>query len=395
MSNNTIKKYLLIDSINWTGRDKIVENITVRLLDAYVLRTYNEPVDVGLILTKKYIPQNGDNIYIEEHCKVPRFKLKEVCDKYKINITRDVTKSNIVFIAQDTIDKCFTRRSYNSVSIDCFKDIINALVFKNDTVKQFLLDNLNVCTGNMVAFTYGAKDIFDRIEIKPILIKHYPDPDDSSEYDSTLEENDYYNYYEPDKIDNIDLRTDTRLYSETQLIKYLNQSNVMDKESYDNVRSLFESEDNSNHVLGIEIMANCDYRKSAPYLLLLFEEYHRTIHNTSAKNHVNFKSFTRFFKLDAYGRYTLNQILSTLRDTKLATIENIEIVLNGKKNELLGSEVEDEFEVRNIYPNKEFKTIIVNSIIDNCEDNNVSYSKEDIVSYVNNYSVKINPNDPE
>jgi hypothetical protein len=46
---------------------------------------------------------------------------------------------------------------------------------------------------------------------------------------------------------------------------------------------MFQSSDDDNHVLAMEIMANSHYENSILYLLMLISEFHYTISNTHTR----------------------------------------------------------------------------------------------------------------
>lgn len=186
-----------------------------------------------------------------------------------------------------------------------------------------------------------------------------------------------------------DILNDSRIFAEDEILKYVNIDNVMDEESFNNVKSLFESEDSSNHMLALEIMANCDYRKSAVYLLLLFEKYSHQIYNSPSRKHVNFKSFLKFFDLNVSRNYSVSDIMNTLKRTKLATPDNLEIVIKYTKEDLLSSQAEDHLVIKVLVPNDETKKFIKESVIDTAIEDNVPYLEQEIQSKIETLEFKI------
>jgi hypothetical protein len=396
MNRLNLKSYIIINYFNVDDNNSPVEDVSFDIVTAQIDGECDKDNTLRELLnSKKYVAKKDDILYFDSHCKVPRFKLKNVCEKYNLSITRDISKATKIFIADELISKNFKNTTYNTIGIDCFKEILNTIFPPDYEPANEIRDAVNTCTGMYVGFKYAARDIFNHVLVKPILAKYYPDTDDPSDYASDLETNDYYIIYDPSEDCKINIVEDDRIYLEDQIIKYLNQDNVMDNESYQNVLSLFQSSDTGNHMLAMEIMANCDFRKSAPYLLLLFENYRNLICNNPSRNHVNFRSFLRFFNLNLNRGYSLTDIMYTLRQTKLATVENIEIVIVSMKNNLLSSDTEDHFLVSKISPNKDCKDAIKESIIERAVDEDVPYSEQEISTYVEELTFKFNPDDKE
>ena len=69
----------------------------------------------------------------------------------------------------------------------------------------------------------------------------------------------------------------------------------IDEEVFQQLKNMFDSSDNDNHVLAMEIMANSKYEDSVLYLLMLISENAYKINNSNTRNHVNFKSMLTYF----------------------------------------------------------------------------------------------------
>jgi hypothetical protein len=85
-----------------------------------------------------------------------------------------------------------------------------------------------------------------------------------------------------------DLFVNKNVYMQDDLLKILNQDVVIDTEMYKQLNSMLENGETSNVKIAMEIMANSDYEKSAPYLLLLFMNHGYRIWDSGFRNHVNF-----------------------------------------------------------------------------------------------------------
>jgi len=357
-----LKRYLKIkDIITDDDDDTIIKSFEYELIDG--LHSDSKTESYKSIISKRYIPKNGDVIYFAPDCTVPRFKLKSLCDTHNISVSKTADKANTIFISPDTINRAFNYQYCLEINISCFIEIVDALFPAGTTeaidIKTFIEDH------------QPEYVIFDRYLvpdpsiIMDIIHKNYKDDYGMKPYAGV-----YIYDTEAAQYLKFDITSDPRIHGEDQIIKFLNKENVMDRESYENVRSLFESTDKGNHMLAMEIMANCDYIKSAAYLLLLVSEYSTHMSNCASKNHVNFKSFLKFFDISVGRSFTLTDILYTLKKCKLATIDNMHFIINTKKEDLLSSETDEHFVVKNIVPNDESKAAIKESLVEEAMNEN-------------------------
>ncbi|MBK7819406.1 MAG: hypothetical protein IPJ60_19095 [Sphingobacteriaceae bacterium] len=119
------------------------------------------------------------------------------------------------------------------------------------------------------------------------------------------------------------------MYHQDGMLSLLNTGTIMNEDMYRETAKLFESSDNTNTVLAMEAMANCDFQKSAVYLLLLIRENSTKIYNSSNRNHVNFKSLLRYFNITAYTltRLSVDDLLNSLRAQKLLSLTNLNMLM--------------------------------------------------------------------
>jgi hypothetical protein len=69
--------------------------------------------------------------------------------------------------------------------------------------------------------------------------------------------------------------TTLTIYDEAELLKYINGPDavIIDSVMFEQLSDMFNSSDNDNHILAMEIMANSNYIDSLLYLEMLFKEY--------------------------------------------------------------------------------------------------------------------------
>jgi hypothetical protein len=115
--------------------------------------------------------------------------------------------------------------------------------------------------------------------------------------DPSIYESQYIYGIEPEYQETYDAIQGKPIYCESELLTNINgdDSTVIDYDVYKQLKSMFESSDDDNHILAMEIMANSHYENSVLYLLMLISDFSHTISNTHTKNHVNFKSMLAYF----------------------------------------------------------------------------------------------------
>jgi len=74
------------------------------------------------------------------------------------------------------------------------------------------------------------------------------------------------------------------IVSEDVILDQMSPSTIIDQEVYESIVSMFQSTDRTNHEIGIEIMANCDIKKSIFYLWRLNKGWSYKINNSRMKN---------------------------------------------------------------------------------------------------------------
>jgi hypothetical protein len=79
----------------------------------------------------------------------------------------------------------------------------------------------------------------------------------------------------------------------------------------------------------------------------------------------------------------------TLKVSKLATPENIEMVIKSKRENLVSHDAEDHFTVKTIVPNLESKLAIKESLVNEAIDNNIPYSEKELDNKIENLTFKI------
>jgi len=122
---------------------------------------------------------------------------------------------------------------------------------------------------------------------------------------------------------------------------------------------MFNSTDTDNHILAMEIMANSNYMESLLYIEMLFKRYAYPMSNCHTKNHVNFKSLLAFLgKSFNYYDTTLDDIVRSLRDKNVVTVDKINILLDHFNEEIVNSGSTAFFEVKSITLTNDLATLL-------------------------------------
>jgi hypothetical protein len=276
---------------------------------------------------RPYTPKQGDKLFFTERCTVPRIKLKEFHAKYKTSTTRDPSKANIIVYNQKRLNDLYkVYRSYE-IPKEIFIKLLNwfatkGLVSNTEKIEILLKEIESIDTdfiltswqGNYIAsgqhlFTFSGQTT---------NFNHEYDLDEfiSDNYTCIPESN--YNI-----ISNILLK----YYNQNEILNKLNIT-VIDHDIYESLCKMFDSTDTDNHVIAMETMANCDYEKSAVYILILLIQYKNNIFYTRTRYHVNFKAMIQFFGLEDISKRYIHYdfIIKILRTKGLLTKENIQIL---------------------------------------------------------------------
>jgi len=282
----------------------------------------------SVLKDKDYIPVKGDKIYIYPGSSIPRFKVKTFCEKYKVSLVKYPDKANIKIVGEDYGKQLLTH-FYNSYYVRT--ELLEYLEKYGNTNNTFIVEAINSLkqqTSELVHYDYHMNRCFKDNGYKSMVAKAFIEKDLDEKLD------DYYSDISGVCIKDeesykklVEIINDSAIYGETTLLKKLNTGGIMDGTQYESIKRLFESSDKSNHNLAIEAIANCDFERSAVYLLLLVNKYHNKMYESSNRNHINFKSFMKFFDISNL-RYTYDyeEIINSLIKRKLLNQTNLDVL---------------------------------------------------------------------
>ena len=283
---------------------------SIRGLDVDILEGLGESLST-FVNAKGYVPTKGDTIYLLPGVNIPRMKLKDLALNLGIRVVRDPEKATVVFSGKSSMGKLTTSTWYYFADADTILNNVKKLC--ND---QYYIDKLETAISST-----GAKEVCSGwSDMRNTLCNGSIDT-----YESR-----YFYGVEPEYLDTYNAIQGKPIYCESELLTNINgdDSTVIDYEVYQQLKTMFESSDDDNHVLAMEIMANSHYENSILYLLMLISEFHYTISNTHTKNHVNFKSMLAYFNWvpRQVGSQDADDIIKIIDGKGLLTLDMIKIL---------------------------------------------------------------------
>lgn len=318
-------------------------------------------------LTRKYVPKAGDRIYIYPESNIPRFKLKRFCEAHKVSIAKAKETANVFFMEPKTANDQQEFYMGDTYAHLMYKEYFTNYIKKSSRVgdKRYikLLADLDASPETIVYLEeyYTLRDNGINKYKLDIVKEDDLDEDDDGNIDLTLvncEKLDKIYFIDNDaQKNNFTFLEGKNFYHPDAMLALLNEGSVLDKEMYDGIMNLFESKDMNDHKVAMEAMANCDYQKSAVYLLMTFYHNQNKIYNCDTRNHVNFKSYLNFFNLKAANSIQIDDIIDRLKDKRLLDSSNLAIVMREAKK-VIKSTIEDDtnyFVFTDIEPTEEIK----------------------------------------
>ena len=236
-------------------------------------------------VSKGYIPAQGDSIFLMPGVNIPRVKLKDLALDLGVKIVRDATRANVIISGKATINKITCGRWLHSTDTEEFTKYVDNLK-TNLNLDQYYIDKyetaIAACNPEAIYMEYGTKN--------DMQYKGYKVTD---AYSSAV------HFVEDEYRDVLDGIQNKTIFDESELLAMINGDDAVTitPEVYSQLVKMFESSDQDNHIMAMEIMANSNYIDSALYLLLLLEGYAYKIGDCHTRNHVNFKSMVSYFTL--------------------------------------------------------------------------------------------------
>ena len=317
----------------------------------------------------KYNPVKEDKLFFISGCNIPRFKVKKFCTKTNTAVVKYANKATIKFIGPDTIR--------------CYIDSLGGMLYDNSVLINHITKFMHIDMVN-----YGAHcDLINALSTSGqpcCIVMHYAIYYNKSDISNLkilplfngsevvpsfkFKEGGYELYCE--------LQLSSNIYNQDELLNYINDGNIMTHNEFISIQRMFNSSDKQNIVLAMETMANCDYQKSAVYLLLLIRDFGNQIYNQPTKHHVNFKSLCKYFNIDTLSNFNCNDIITTLINKKLLNKQNLDKLMPVISEDLIASN--EFFKVKELEYDDNIEKALHDNILDKDHDTTICDEEEEL-----------------
>lgn len=333
----------------------------VQLSYNYYSKSFNTNIiyittDIDEMFTADTALVTNDKIYLDKSVILPRLKLRNLCKEQNIKIVSNISDANKIYINKDIFR--IHNRLYASNNFSLTKETALELCRISGTDLTEINDFIEINKiENFCVPYYSVSDILKYQGSKlSIKCKNELEICISDEDNKFLILGDVINIHHIDHYKKI-INSKAIIYNDQSLHKVLNNDRNLDEETYQNTRELLKSKDTDNTILAMEVMANCNFEKSAVYLLLLYSEFYQQIYNSPYRTNISFKTLTRYFNFTHILKTT--GIIQKLKEKKLLTIDNLAMLIPQ-----LESNYQDNipgFKILSIEPTKELKDAIIES----------------------------------
>lgn len=308
--------------------------------------------------TRVYTPKAGDKIFFVSGCDVPRFKVKQLCQKYDIALVKFQDKADVKFIGPQVVHDLFTSHYENLLSKSYLLDYLHQVLGDTDVRYMSFINDIKNSGATTVAMHYSPlAELKDKTWFQLKLFR-------GNNADRT--EGGMLNHHSYLKLVDIaaynqfmDLCTDNKYYNQDDIMKIINSGTVMTEELREQTRRLFESTDVGNHRVAMEAMANCDYEASAVPLLLLMKDFGQTMYSCNTKNHVNFKALLKFFNVRDLQHVNFDDIIASLRYQKILNTSNLKMLIPDVKDDMSSRAQSGSFDITEIAIKEDIKSEVI------------------------------------
>lgn len=349
--------YLYLN-FNYTYSDTTLDNFDVRI---ETTNYFDPSSDTLNIVKNEYTPMKGDKLYFLPGVNIPRIKLKDLATKFGIRTIRDINEATIIFGSSKTKDK-MTGSSWKykiptpvvQLFFETYKNDMDDYQFsKIETALEFYTEEY-ILTDWSTARNFTDTDCpqFNSYSLQPVYLDYVNNKRTSSEYvyDVATEYISIFNSLKGREI-----------IDESCLLDQLNGDDavIIDADMFTQLSTMFNSSDDDNHILAMEILANSKYKESLLYIEMLFKNHSYSIGNCHTKNHVNFKSLLSYLgKANRYIDTSLDNIMESLISKKVLTKDKIDILLENYGHEINNRGDSTYFKVQTITVNEDTLSLL-------------------------------------
>lgn len=265
-----------------------------------------------------FVVQKGQKIFFFSGCTTPRFKVRQLCQKEDMAIVRTPEKASVAIVGDYTDSELAKPVNY-------FNGVFN----KQDVI-NYILSTAKHSTSFLGFVDYLKKD--DVAE--EVLVDNYSIKQEFKTYGRGYSEDFWMT--EKTNVEYFDMVMELGVpfVKQESLIKHLSQGTVMTQTMFEEMKNMFNSSDKNNHILAMEVMANCDYERSALFLLDLLSDKAFKINLYKEKNHVNFQSLCKFFNVDPGRMINHSEKMKILIERNLLNSSNKDEIIHREMQRL-------------------------------------------------------------
>lgn len=343
--------------------DYSVENNRLTEIDIKIETT--NYFDIGsddiTITNNGYTPMKGDKLYFLPGVNIPRIKLKDLATKFGIRTVRDISEATILFGSSKTKDK-MTGYSWKykipttlvQLFFETYKNDLDAYQYsKLENALEFYEEESILCDWS-TARTFTDNDLpqWNSYSAQPQYVDYHSRSRSSSEHVHEVNK-EYIHLYQ--------LIKGREIIDESCLLDQLNGDDavIIDADMFTQLTTMFNSSDDDNHILAMEIMANSKYKESLLYIEMIFKNHAYTIGQSNTKNHVNFKSLLSYLgKANRYIDTSLDDIMESLTLKKVLTKDKVDILFENYGEEIKNRGDSTYFKVQTITVNEDTLSLL-------------------------------------
>lgn len=263
---------------------------------------------------RDFDPEQNDIIYMPPGTNIPSAKLKNFVVSHSIRRTNSLDKANTVVLSKENIYEYLKTEHYYILNR---QELIDHLSPQTEIAQIFsdVIELLNTSDDEYVLVDYSDNRFLEN---------HF-------NFSGTHENYRKFHIVESNKISDFEILTNLKIVSEASILKNINgdDSVEINQGLYEQLCNMLDSSDNDNTTMAMEIMANCHYMKSLPYLFLLFEKYSFKLEDSPVKRHVNFKSLLAMLDVTSRGFYmNINHMVNIMLKYNQVTKEKLDFLLD-------------------------------------------------------------------
>lgn len=283
------------------------------------IQTLDHTSPFNIIKKKDFTPSIGDKFYFLPGVNIPRVKMKDFTTEYNVKVVRDIREATVVFGSKLSAKKVLTTEWIYTVGTaeftKCFEALVELKKLDDQTIER-IKTALEFYTEDKIISNYRSIAMMGDVNLYSSLIVN-----PAYEFNNSKESK-YVNEVEPDYLEIVKFMDGKEVLDESCILDLLNGDDavLINKEVYGQLAVMLESSDADNHVVAMEIMANCKYKESLFYILKLMSLYNRQMINCRSVSHVNFKSLLSYLGIDKHNMaFTSDKRIAKLMEKGVLT----------------------------------------------------------------------------